>query len=661
MEDFNNLYFKILDESFKKSHVMLSITHLKSGQIMSVNRSFLDRLGFSKEEVSGKTSKEMGVFADDRDRERAFSKFIRTGSLVNHEIRMKCKNGEIINTLLSINSIEAENEIYLLSSVTDITPLKIAESKLNTMYYGQKLISDITRLLHMSPDCQSDFENVLAMVGEHTGVSRVYIFKDDAGGATTSVKYEWCKSGVSPTKEDMQGISYSTFPGFKELLISNTAKFFISDSLPDSIKEITDLQNIITFMVAPLYVEGNYFGFIGFDECTHKRVWSEDITDLLESIASILSNFLEKDIVMNRLRTSEIRLKFAIDSAKEGLWDWDNRTGDTYYNDNYYLNLGYLPGEFKGVINSWADRIHPQERESVLETLQRHVSGETPFYEATYQLKRKDGSWMWVLDRGMVVKRDLEGNPLRTIGTNINITEHKETEIKLNEALRTKDKLFSIISHDLRGPVSNLLPMLDLLTGDIELDSDQRSQFINYIKEASRNTFELLENLLIWSKSQTGTISLSRDNFSLEEVLSKNIQLISAAARQKEITLALKISAPMNVFADKESVNLITRNLLTNAVKFTPKGGRITISTSSSAGFANIEISDTGSGIDESILAGLFSVNSFTGNNGYGNSSGSGLGLILCKDFVELNGGKIKAENIDGGGSRFTYTIPLER
>lgn len=528
------------------------------------------------------------------------------------------------------------------------------------MYQRQKLSADISQMLHSSHNPGSEFDKVLELIGEQIGVCRVYIFEDHPDGVHTSNTNEWCNSGVKSLKEEMQGVTYDSFPKFRERLIDKG--FIICKNIDDlnlDLKEILAYQNVKSFCVLPLIVEKQFFGILGFDVCSGEYDWSDSLLHFLRTIASTLSNFIEKRIVMARLHSSEIRLNIAIESAGSGLWDWDVRTNRIFHNKNYFKLFDYNQGEFDDSFEAWRESIHPDDFESTIAKLNSHLEGLCESYEATYRIRCKGDRWKWVLDKGKVVERDQFGNPLRAVGIISDFSMQKEQELSLINLNNTKLKLFSIISHDLRGPVGNMIPILDLLTGDMELDEDQQKQFLNYLKSAALSTYELLNNLLMWSKSQSDTIRLSPDFLSLQEIINNNITLATTSARNKNISISITSVSPATIYADKESVNLVLRNLIFNAIKFTPEGGKIIINSFSADGFATVNVMDSGGGISQEKLNNIFSANNFISEKGTANETGTGLGLILCKDFIERNGGTIKAGNRDEGGSIFTFTLPL--
>jgi signal transduction histidine kinase len=242
-----------------------------------------------------------------------------------------------------------------------------------------------------------------------------------------------------------------------------------------------------------------------------------------------------------------------------------------------------------------------------------------------------------------------------------NITRHKQTEIQLKELNANKDKLLSIISHDLRNPFSILLGMTELLLKNHnKYDSQKREQLITSILNSAKSAFHLTENLLKWSQLQSEGFHFLPVKTSVTEIFTEPLITFREIAAQKEITL--KNSIPENLFVnvDKNMMTIVIDNLISNALKFTKKGGTVSVSArkSENSAFVEILITDTGEGICPTRIENLFTVGKKTSTNGTDNEKGSGLGLLICKDFTEKNGGKIAVTSQIGKGSAFFVTLP---
>jgi two-component system, sensor histidine kinase and response regulator len=235
--------------------------------------------------------------------------------------------------------------------------------------------------------------------------------------------------------------------------------------------------------------------------------------------------------------------------------------------------------------------------------------------------------------------------------------EHQRAEL---EALNsTKDKFFAIIAHDLKNPFSTVLGLSELLAKEFEtFDSDSLKTFITQIYKYSNNTFNLLENLLQWSMVQTGRMPMHPKIVNLKGIIGENIDLLSGNAENKGITIETTLCNDCSAYVDINQITTVVRNLLSNAIKFTSPNGKIFLNIRPDADYWQISIKDNGIGISEKDQKKLFLIDSNPTTIGTSQETGTGLGLILCREFVERNGGKIWVKSALGKGSEFIFTVP---
>jgi len=237
-----------------------------------------------------------------------------------------------------------------------------------------------------------------------------------------------------------------------------------------------------------------------------------------------------------------------------------------------------------------------------------------------------------------------------------------ENEIKLNEMIATKDKFFKIIAHDLRNHFNGLLGYSELLAQTHrEMDVEARENMINDISEISKNTFSLLENLLVWSRSQTDNLPFSPKEYRLSRLVDATITAVQSLVKAKGLKLTSGVAKELKVYADKEMLNTVLRNLITNAIKFSNQGGEIHIDAEQANGHVKIYVRDQGIGMTREKLDILFDITQKTSTLGTDKEKGTGLGLALCKEFVEIHGGQIHVESEKGRGSVFTVVLTAEK
>jgi two-component system sensor histidine kinase/response regulator len=232
---------------------------------------------------------------------------------------------------------------------------------------------------------------------------------------------------------------------------------------------------------------------------------------------------------------------------------------------------------------------------------------------------------------------------------------------QLKEVNASKDKFFSIIAHDLRNPLQVLLGYSELIIMNIENHNKANiSKYVELILKTAKNLYTLLENLLMWSKVQKGLMEHNPQHSYVKEIVEGNIILFSPNAEQKQITLTHSVESQIAVYVDKNMINAVVRNLISNALKFTEKGGSVRVTAVEDDELVQVSVNDTGVGISKENMQMLFRIDVTHKNVGTSGERGSGLGLILCKELVEKNNGAIWVESEVGKGTTFTFTLPKE-
>lgn len=252
---------------------------------------------------------------------------------------------------------------------------------------------------------------------------------------------------------------------------------------------------------------------------------------------------------------------------------------------------------------------------------------------------------------------------LTRVNTHLELKAARDTILlqreELKQANAAKDKFFSIISHDLSNLFYALIGFSSMLTEQLDnLSVEEKENFLQTILQSSEQGYSLLKNLLEWSRAQTGRITSKPTKLALKTLVADNLELSSTNAKAKNITLVSSISD--TVFADKNMLETVIRNLVSNAIKFTPVNGKVEILSEEKDGEVEISISDTGVGISPKDIEKLFRVDISHTTIGTGEEKGTGLGLILCKEFVEKNGGRIWVESEVGKGSQFHIRLPSQ-
>ena len=365
------------------------------------------------------------------------------------------------------------------------------------------------------------------------------------------------------------------------------------------------------------------------------------------------------------IRDSEERFKNMANTAPVMIWIADVEGLFSFVNKVW---LDYSGGELGSQLGiNWLNNVHPDDLEKLVNNYQMALKTKKSFsIEFRLMDKRRKYEWMLIKGTPRYTRADTY---MGFIGSCISIHDQKEFEAKisnLNEELiqtiATKDKFFSIISHDLRSPLSGLMGILDILNTEYEsLEEKQKREFINDAAVVSKTTFTLMENLLEWSRIQTGKINYRPEMLKIQRLVYNIAALYEQNLKNKEIEFINSIEPDLFVFADRSMTETIFRNLISNAIKFTKTGGKIIISNKMENEMAIVIVKDTGVGIEQENIPKLFRVDAGFSTKGTKEESGTGLGLIICKELAEKQKGKIWVESKKNEGSTFYFSVPIAR
>jgi len=383
------------------------------------------------------------------------------------------------------------------------------------------------------------------------------------------------------------------------------------------------------------------------------------------AIVAQVQNITEHKKLEEEVKLISLRLEMATNSGGIGVWDYDLVNYKLFWSDQMYLLFGIRKGDFSDDFQAWHAIINPDDIDRFDQEIQLAIRSKKE-YNTEFNVVWPDGSIHTIMAHG-TIQYDNSGKTVRMIGTNWDISEQKrkELEIKLqNKELQKvnseKDKFFSIIAHDLRGPLGGIMGMADILTDEsYNLDENDRIKLMTGLRLSARNTFALLGNLLEWAQMVKGLTEFKPQRLELSQIITECITVLEESAKRKAIEFFVQITCEPIVLADKNMLQSVIRNLISNAIKFTPNGGEISISAESSANnMTVISVRDTGIGMANDMLNNLFHIDISTKRPGTNGEKSTGLGLLLCKEFVEKLGGKITVESEANKGTVFSFDIP---
>jgi len=433
------------------------------------------------------------------------------------------------------------------------------------------------------------------------------------------------------------------------------------------------------------------------DVVFHKASLADDEGHVTGLIGVVLDMTQNKQAAA-ALRRSEERFQLAMNATRDGLWDWNLENDAVYFSPGYTAMLGYAPDEILPSLQFWKDSIHPEDIAPALEKITECIENQSDFFTIQFRMRTKAGHWLWIQGRGQAVSRDAAGRATRLVGTHVDITERKQDEARLEQAMRraeaantAKSEFLANMSHEIRTPMNGVIGMTRLLL-DSGLTSEQQTQG-RIILNSAEALLGLLNDILDFSKIEAGKLELAPTDFA-PRVLVDELRSITAhrvETRGLAFSATVDPSVPERLWADASRLRQILTNLLENAVKFT-EAGKISLhvhasqantqatpfperldNVSGDNAYANMPgpdtgtivnlcftVRDTGIGIAQDKQDLLFEKFRQVDASSTRKFGGSGLGLAICKQLVELMGGSIGMHSQPGQGSTFWFTVPLK-
>ncbi|MBY0113069.1 MAG: PAS domain-containing protein [Phycisphaerales bacterium] len=365
------------------------------------------------------------------------------------------------------------------------------------------------------------------------------------------------------------------------------------------------------------------------------------------------------------------RLQLTVRAAGLGTWEWNCVSGEVAFNETWCTMLGYQPGDIAQDVSAWKQLVHPDDWDRVMSVLTAHLEGRTREYRCEHRLRRKNGTWAWILDVGQVTARDDEGKPLRAAGVHVDIDSAKKLEESLSEAkqiaeaaTRAKSEFLANMSHEIRTPLTAILGYADLLReeGEVALSPERRMEMVDTIRGAGQHLLTVINDILDLSKIEAGKMTVEKIETPLVQILHEVQSLIAPRARGKGVTMTTRFDTPVpeRIKSDPTRLRQILMNLVGNAAKFTEEGN-ITMATRMEQGRLLIDIEDTGPGMTLEQASALFSAFSQADSTVSRKHGGTGLGLTICGRLAGLMDGSVTLVSTEvGAGSRFRLDLPME-
>lgn len=789
-------HLKLLESVVTNTRDGILITDAEPGplgyKIIYSNDHFLKMTGYTREEIIGKSPTMFQGPLTDRnilDKLKADLLDWKASSveLINYK-----KDGTPYWLNLSLTPVADQKGIFThwIAVERDISEQKKNEADLLNKTRLIATIADIIQSLLETNDWEGSVPKYLGKMGEAIDADRVYLFKNyidpKSGKLFTRQFKEWTNGKVSAEIDnpDYQAINLESHPTFLEKALARLPFAIQTKDTTGATRQILEEQDIKSILQIPIFVEGEFFGYIGFDDCTREREWSEDEIGFLTSVTTNLAfavereknlkrikeafesrnelvesigdsfyaldnnfivtywnNVIEKisgikrehiigkriygfvDIVNDQFNSAfEIALRenkaqyfetydqrinawqevmiypangglsaiikdisdrkatekqlaesnerFAIlsDATNDAIWDWNIETDEHFWGEGFHKLFG-INLELEGKSPEfWKNRVHPDDFKAIQIILSQLLNQrDQNYFESEYRFRKQDNTYAYVIDKATVI-RNKEGNPIRIVGVMMDIThrrKYEESLKKLNEELAHSNRELEIsnkeleqfayvASHDLQEPLRMISSFLGLIEKKYKNQLDEKGiEYIHYAVDGAKRMREIILDLLEFSR--VGNYSESKKPVDTNALLREVLQLNKKSIQEKDAEII--IDQLPDIFGHSNSIIQLFQNLISNGLKYQPKGNKpeIRISGIEHATEWVFSVQDNGIGIDPEFRDKIFVI--FQRLHQKDQFSGSGIGLAICKKIVEFHGGKIWVESSLGAGSKFLFTI----
>jgi PAS domain S-box-containing protein len=611
------------EEKFRIAYMtnpdLININRLSDGMYISINDGFTRILGYTEEDAIGRTSLDMNIWVNPEERINLVNTLMAKGEIKNFETKFLSKNGNIVNGIMSSSLIDLDGVPHILSIIKDITIHKMAEEALaKEQFLINALMNNLSDHVYFK-DRDSRFIRINKSLALSFGL-------DDPALAEGKTDFDFfTREHAQQAFEDEQTI-------IRTGQLLNTEEKETHPNRPDTW--------VSTIKLPLTDNNGNIIGTFGISrDVTKRKQAEEELAQEQYLMRTLMDNLPDhiyfKDHESHFLRVNKALAQFlGLNDPAQAIkkTDFDFFTGEhaqqAYEDEQKIIRTGQL-------LSTEEKETHHDRPDTWVSTIKLPLS-------------------------------DKDGNIIGTFGISRDITKNKlaEEEIKLkNELLQIinseKDKFFSILAHDLRGPLSAFVSATQIIAEEIQtMGIEEIKEITLSMKTSATNIYSLLENLLEWSRLRRGVMDFIPEKINLKKKIEECVAVLSESARKKGIEILISIPEVIDVLADSLMFDTVIRNLISNAIKFTPVGGKVTLT----AGYiedhiVEIKISDSGIGMTPELKDKLFLLNEKTSRKGTEGEPSTGLGLLLCKEFIEKHNGKIRVESEVGKGSTFSFTI----
>ena len=576
------------------------------------------------------------------------------------------------------NKREWDNEdINYAKTISDVISLAIssqmrleAERKLEFKSQLLSALALCTEKFLLSKTALEMFQETYDLIGKAAKVDHIYYYEKNFDTNTVFQKYKWSRKELKHQITELRQLTTDNLKEVYEAIESKKFLNVLTRKLQDTFfKRLLINNEIKSILVLPLYINDILSGFIGFDDCTNERKFSEEEINIFQVLANNISSALERNRNQTKIIESEEKFKLIANNIPGTVYlsKFDAFSTKIFLNDEVLNLTGYSKAEFIENNLSFLSLIHPEDRDGVLNSQIDNLQSGAPLHNV-YRIQKKSGEYIWIEEFGDVIKK---GNEIEFIGgIYFDITDKKETEdaIKAKQlaeaANKSKSDFLANMSHEIRTPLNGIIGFTHLL---MKTDLEEiQEKYMTTINQSAHSLLEIINDILDFSKIEAGKLELFIDLYDIKKVLGQVFDLIVYESNQKDLQLELNVDqdVPKYIWTDIVRLKQILINLLSNAVKFTNEGSiKLNVSVLEKNKNENciirFSVVDTGIGILDANQKKIFKAFSQEDSSTTRKFGGTGLGLTISNQLLALMESRLQLESKIDIGSNFYFDLNL--